>query len=220
MRQGLTILFVSLVPGIVVTLYFFSRSQVEAAHALALSAQRAAAENQLRLLQSQLEPHMLFNTLANLRVLIGMDPARAQQMLDQLIAFLRATLTASRLENHPLRDEFERLKDYLALMQIRMGSRLRPQLDLPAELADLPVAPLLLQPLVETPSSMGWSPPSMAANCESVQARSAACCNSMCWTAALACNKPPTRPTRKRGRNSVFTKCASAWPPNMVPKPA
>ena len=64
-------------------------------------ARRAAAENQLKLLESQLEPHMLFNTLANLRVLIGIDPPRAQAMLDRLIAFLRATLGASRSAHAP-----------------------------------------------------------------------------------------------------------------------
>jgi Histidine kinase len=128
------------------------------ARALAEAAQRAAAENQLKLLESQLEPHMLFNTLANLRVLIGVDPPRAQAMLDQLIAFLRATLGASRVAKHPLRDEFARLADYLALMQIRMGARLRSTFDLPDELATAMVPPLLLQPLVENAIKHGLEP--------------------------------------------------------------
>jgi sensor histidine kinase YesM len=123
--------------------------RLAAARASAERAQRVAAEAQLRLLQSQLEPHMLFNTLANLRVLIGVDAARAQAMLDHLNAYLRATLGASRALQHPLADEFARLADYLALMAVRMGPRLQVRLDLPAELAALPVPPLLLQPLVE-----------------------------------------------------------------------
>ncbi|MGE1076355.1 histidine kinase, partial [Pseudomonas fragariae (ex Marin et al. 2024)] len=77
-------------------------------------AERQAAEARLTLLQSQLEPHMLFNTLAHLRVLIKLRPDEAQRMLDQLIAYLRATLQASRATEHPLADEFERLSDYLA----------------------------------------------------------------------------------------------------------
>ncbi len=128
------------------------------ARAQAEAAQRQAAETQLRLLQSQLEPHMLFNTLANLRVLIGLEPVRAQNMLDHLIAFLRATLNASRTAQHPLATEFERLADYLALMAIRMGPRLQVSLDLPAALADLPVPPLLLQPLVENAIKHGLEP--------------------------------------------------------------
>jgi len=128
------------------------------ARAQAEAAQRAAAENQLRLLQSQLEPHMLFNTLANLRVLIGLDPARAQAMLDRLIAFLRATLSASRRGSQPLADEFRHLDDYLALMAVRMGPRLAVRLDLPDELSALPVPPLLLQPLVENAIHHGLEP--------------------------------------------------------------
>jgi hypothetical protein len=128
------------------------------ARAQAEAAQRQAAENQLRLLQSQLEPHMLFNTLANLRVLIGLDPARAQAMLDRLISFLRATLSASRSAAHPLATEFQHLDDYLSLMAIRMGPRLQVQLDLPTELRALPVPPLLLQPLVENAIQHGLEP--------------------------------------------------------------
>jgi hypothetical protein len=122
------------------------------------AAQRAAAEAQLRLLQSQLEPHMLFNTLANLRVLIGLDATRAQQMLDRLIAFLRATLQASRRPWHPLADEFARLEDYLALMAVRMGPRLQTRIDLPDALRAWPVPPLLLQPLVENAIKHGLEP--------------------------------------------------------------
>jgi LytS/YehU family sensor histidine kinase len=101
---------------------------------------------------------MLFNTLANLRVLITLDPPRAQAMLDRLIAFLRSTLEASRAGTHTLADEFARLDDYLALMAVRMGPRLHAQLRLPPELAALPVPALLLQPLVENAIRHGLEP--------------------------------------------------------------
>ncbi|MET0519625.1 MAG: histidine kinase [Burkholderiaceae bacterium] len=158
LRHGLTIMAISLVPGLGLTLFFVGRGRLAAAEARAQLAQRQAAEHQLRLLEAQLEPHMLFNTLANLRVLIGMDPARAQAMLDQLIGFLRATLAASRSGSHSLREEFARLADYLALMQVRMGSRLRPVFELPAELAERGIPPLLLQPLVENAIKHGLEP--------------------------------------------------------------
>jgi Histidine kinase len=157
-RRVLALLLVSLVPGIGATLYFYHRGRLAATEARAQQAQREAAENQLRLLESQLEPHMLFNTLANLRVLIGLDPPRAQAMLDQLIAFLRATLNASRVGRHALSAEFARLADYLALMQVRMGPRLQMRLDLPDALALAPVPPLLLQPLVENAIKHGLEP--------------------------------------------------------------
>jgi len=137
---------------------FYTRGRLAAMAAREQAAMRSAAENQLRLLESQLEPHMLFNTLGNLRVLIGQDPQRAQLMLNQLIAFLRATLEASRSGPHPLSSEFARIADYLGLMQVRMGPRLRIALDLPPELAGLPVPPLLLQPLVENAIRHGLEP--------------------------------------------------------------
>ncbi|MEP7100066.1 MAG: histidine kinase [Burkholderiales bacterium] len=157
-RQMLALLVGSLVPGTVITYWFYSRETIAAKEAAVQAAQRQAAEHQLKLLESQLEPHMLFNTLANLRVLIGVDPKRAQAMLDQLIAFLRATLAGSRAAQHPLRAEFARLGDYLALMQIRMGERLQVRFELPEALADLPVPPLLLQPLVENCIKHGLEP--------------------------------------------------------------
>lgn len=131
-----------------------------AAHARldAEAAGRQAAESKLRLLESQLEPHMLFNTLANLRVLIALDPPRAQAMLDRLIAFLRATLAASQASLHPLHAEFARLDDYLALMAVRMGPRLQAASSLPQELRDTPVPVLLLQPLVENAIQHGLEP--------------------------------------------------------------
>ena len=113
------------------------------------AAQRQAVESQLQLLRAQLDPHMMFNTLANLHALIDADPPRAQAMLERLITFLRATLHGSRALSHPLRDEFARLQDYLALMQIRMGPRLQVEVDLPPQFASIHVPTLLLQPLVE-----------------------------------------------------------------------
>jgi len=158
LSQTVALLLSSLVPALVITYWFYSREIIAAHEATAQTAQRQAAENQLKLLESQLEPHMLFNTLANLRVLIGLDPPRAQAMLDQLIAFLRATLNASRSSSHALDAEFARLRDYLALMQLRMGDRLQTRFELPAELAALPIPPLLLQPLVENSIKHGLEP--------------------------------------------------------------
>jgi two-component sensor histidine kinase len=153
-----TFLLISLVPGTVATWYFRSQGQLQAAQAQAEAAERQAAETRLKLLESQLEPHMLFNTLANLRALIAVDPERAQDMLDRLIDFLRATLGASRATLHPLSAEFARLSDYLALMQVRMGERLQVELELPLALAATPVPPLLLQPLVENAIKHGLEP--------------------------------------------------------------
>jgi len=128
------------------------------ARVAAETAERDAAQARRTLLQSQLEPHMLFNTLANLDALIETDPAAARHMLNRMEGFLRTSLSASRAIMHPLADEFERLHDYLALMAIRMGPRLTWDLHLPDELRAQPVPPLLLQPLVENAIKHGLEP--------------------------------------------------------------
>ncbi|MCC6851204.1 MAG: histidine kinase [Rubrivivax sp.] len=160
MRWASTRLTIALaVIGTVASIVVLSlQERLAAARLAAEAAERQAAQSRLRLLQSQLEPHMLFNTLANLRVLIGLDAAAAQSMLDRLIAFLRATLGASQAPQHALAREFAWLDDYLALMRVRMGERLHYELDLPPELAALPVPPLLLQPLVENAVRHGLEP--------------------------------------------------------------
>jgi signal transduction histidine kinase len=150
---GPTVTFCTIVAG-----WFYVRGQARAHRALAAAAAHDATLARLNLLQSQLEPHMLFNTLANLRALIGTDPPRAQEILDRLIAFLRATLAASRLAEHSLADEFARIDDYLSLMHMRMGERLHASTALPPELASIAVPPLLLQPLVENAIKHGLEP--------------------------------------------------------------
>ncbi len=164
-RLVLGYLLLSLTAGGALTYYFMSREQLATAReamayaaAQTEAAQRHAAESTLRLLQTQLEPHMLFNTLANLRALVGTDAHAATQMLDRLVAYLRATLGASRALSHPLRAEFDRLHDYLELMAVRMGPRLQYSLELPEALADLPMPALLLQPLVENAITHGLEP--------------------------------------------------------------
>lgn len=131
--------------------YFYQRAKAES-----LTSQVTHA--QLMLLQSQLEPHMLFNTLAHLRALIGQDTVRALAMLDHLDDYLRTTLQASRQPLHPLSDEFSRLGDYLSLMAIRMGPRLVFDLNLPPTLAAVQVPSFILQPLVENAIRHGLEP--------------------------------------------------------------
>lgn len=157
-ERALGFLALSLAAGAALTYYFVSRAQLAKEKQLAEVALRQATESRLKLLEAQLEPHMLFNTLANLRVLVGRDPQGAVRMLDHLIAYLRATLTASRASSHTLGEEFDRLRDYLELMAVRMGPRLHFTLDLPDALRAQPVPPLLLQPLVENSIQHGLEP--------------------------------------------------------------
>lgn len=120
--------------------------------------ERQAAQAQLRLLQAQIEPHMLFNTLANLQGLIAIDPERAGVMLDGLIQYLRATLSVSRAETTTLEQEFAAMQAYLGLMEVRMGARLAYRLELPPALRTARLPTMLLQPLVENAIVHGLEP--------------------------------------------------------------
>jgi signal transduction histidine kinase len=134
------------------------RQRIQNEAAARLEAQRLAGESQLRLLRAQLEPHMLFNTLANLRSLVELDPKRAQVMIDQVILYLRSALAASRQEAVELGQEFAQLRAYLEIMALRMGPRLSFEFVLPAPLEALPVPPMLFQPLVENAIKHGIEP--------------------------------------------------------------
>jgi signal transduction histidine kinase len=124
----------------------------------ASAAERAAAEASLRALQAQIEPHFLFNTLANVTGLIHTQPDKAKQMLEQFIAYLRATLAATRDHETTIAADFETMKTFLSILQIRMGDRLKVRFDLPDDLRDISVPPMLLQPLVENAIKHGLEP--------------------------------------------------------------
>jgi hypothetical protein len=151
-------ILITLLAGGAGSYYFYTASRSRYFERKIAEVRKHADEARLKLLETQLEPHMLFNTLANLRALIAVDPARAQGMLDHMIAYLRATLNASRATSHSLQAEFDRLQDYLELMAIRMGPRLKFVLDLPGSLAQEKVPTLLLQPLVENAIQHGLEP--------------------------------------------------------------
>ena len=165
-NRFLGLMLISIAISVAFVAYFYQRGKAE-------SLANEVTQAQLMLLQSQLEPHMLFNTLAHLRALIGQDNARALAMLDHLNDYLRTTLQATRLPMHqglhPLGDEFSRLGDYLSLMAIRMGSRMAFELDSPPTLATVPVPRFILQPLVENAIRHGLEP-QVSGGCIEVQA--------------------------------------------------
>ncbi|MGZ3254493.1 MAG: sensor histidine kinase [Burkholderiaceae bacterium] len=158
-------LILSILGCFFVTWFFWTRgkllylqAQAESEKARAAAIEKQAMQAQLQLLQAQIEPHMLFNTLANLQGLIAIDTPRAQHMLEQLIIYLRATLTSSRAEKTTLAHEFALMDAYLELMSIRMGSRLTYTLQLPEHLDTTSIPPMLLQPLIENAIKHGIEP--------------------------------------------------------------
>jgi len=101
---------------------------------------------------------MLFNTLANLRALIGHDTDQAIEMLDRLDSLLRETLKSSRSTHHALAHELTVLEDYLALMKVRMGERLSYSFNIAEASRRIQVPALILQPLVENAIRHGIDP--------------------------------------------------------------
>ena len=121
-------------------------------------AERRATESQLRLLQAQIEPHFLFNTLANVQSLMDHDLPKARQMLQSFTDYLRASLTTLRGDHSPVAQELALAQSYLELLQARMADRLRFSITADDAARPQPLPPLLLQPLVENAVQHGLEP--------------------------------------------------------------
>ncbi len=125
---------------------------------LKIQAENRAAEAQLRLLQAQIEPHFLFNTLANVVSLMEVDAPRAKSMLEAFVDYLRASLSGLGHGMHTLGDEIDLVEAYMKIIKIRMEDRLDYAIDVPEVLRALPLPPLTLQPLVENAIVHGLEP--------------------------------------------------------------
>ena len=135
---------------------WFARTRARAQQLADL--RNAALTAELKALQAQVEPHFLYNTLANTRYLARHQPPRAVEMLEHLIAYLHSALPDMRSQASTLGREFELAGHYLALMAIRFGERLQYRLDCPSDLAAVPMPPLLLMTLVENAVRHGVEP--------------------------------------------------------------
>ena len=127
------------------------------------NAQQSATEKELttaklNLLQAQVEPHFLYNTLASAQILTRTDPARADDMLGNLILYLRHAVPTGEASVSSVGAELERTRAYLDIMTIRMGARLTLQIDVPALLLPVPLPTMMLQTLVENAIKHGLEP--------------------------------------------------------------
>lgn len=123
-----------------------------------MEAEKQSLAAQLRLLQAQIEPHFLFNSLANVAALIEADPKLAGTLLDALIRYLRSSLQRTRADGGSLGDEVALLTAYLDVLKIRMGDRLGYAFEIPSALLQTDFPPMLLQPLVENAIRHGLEP--------------------------------------------------------------
>ncbi len=132
--------------------------QRERERAAQADAARQGIEARLQLLNAQIEPHFLYNSLAHVRALIGEDPAAARDMLDALVEWLRGASRNMSRALVPLADELASVRGYLAVMQRRMGPRLAVRFDVDPALDAVPIPPASIQPLVENAIKHGLEP--------------------------------------------------------------
>lgn len=134
---------------IIVALALHHRRQQEAALVRASELEAQLAQAQLQALRMQLHPHFLFNTLHTIASLVDEDPSTARRMTARLGEFLRLTLDASHAPEISLHQELDFLRHYLAIEQVRFGSRLKVIEVVAPDLLTARVPNLILQPLVE-----------------------------------------------------------------------
>jgi hypothetical protein len=112
----------------------------------------------LRVLQAQVAPHFLFNTLANVRRLSQIDRKAAAAMIGDLVEYFSVTLARRDAPRATLGEEARLVDAYLRIHRVRMGSRLAYEIDVPKALADVPIPSMLLLTLVENAIKHGLNP--------------------------------------------------------------
>ena len=115
-------------------------------------------EARLQMLQAQIEPHFLFNTLATVRRLYQTDASAAESMLDNLMRYLTVALPQMRANDSTLEREIALAEAYLGIQQIRMGRRLGFAIDVPSELREARLPPMMLLTLTENAIKHGLNP--------------------------------------------------------------
>jgi LytS/YehU family sensor histidine kinase len=114
-----------------------------------IALQSQLSEARLHMLQAQIEPHFLFNSLANVRRLTRLNPAAGAEMLAELTRYFEATLPRLRADESTLEREAELARAFLAVHQIRMAERLAVEFAIPPDLAGIRFPPMMLLTLVE-----------------------------------------------------------------------
>jgi sensor histidine kinase YesM len=119
---------------------------------------RHVLASRLSAMQAQVEPRFLFNALAQVDALYDRDLTAGDRMLDELIVYLRAALPRLRGGGSTLRQEMELTRAYLAIIQMRMGSRLAFEFDVPQALQAAHFPPMVLLPLIDNATRHGLEP--------------------------------------------------------------
>jgi Histidine kinase len=135
------------------------QTQRQADALLQLQLEKQLSEAQLKALQSQMEPHFLFNTLNAITSLVAQKRNdEAMQTLQHLNTILRTTLQRKAPEKVPFAEELRVIESYLAIQQVRFAGRLQVKIDATAEALDSLIPCFLLQPIVENAIQHGIAP--------------------------------------------------------------
>ena len=174
-----------------------------------VAAENEARDAQMRALRYQVNPHFLHNTLNALAGLIltrRLD--EAEDVVVQLSKFFRATLEADPLTDQPLRHEIELQRLYLAIEQVRFGDFLQVRFDVPVELEDALVPPMILQPLVENTLKHGLHGPGRMTTLEISARRNG---EDLALTVRDDGRGPPRRPKPGVGLQNVANRLAARF---------
>jgi len=136
----------------------FAREQALEFELVRSEFERRESDARLRLLQAQVEPHFLFNTLANVQALVDSGSPQASKVLTSLIAYLRAAVPRMHSQSTTLENEVDLVRSYLELMQMRMPDRLQYAIHLDPAAAALQCPPMTLLTLVENAVRHGIDP--------------------------------------------------------------
>jgi LytS/YehU family sensor histidine kinase len=152
------------VGGLLTSILFFetreraARRRLHAERLARIEIDKQMAEARLQLLQAQIEPHFLFNSLASVKRLYETQPGEGRSLLRNLGAYLRTAISRARLRHAPLGEEFALAESFLAIFKVRMGPRLRVSIDVPEGVRSALVPPLMVGTLVENAIKHGIGP--------------------------------------------------------------
>jgi sensor histidine kinase YesM len=157
--------FTGFVNGLFVSLFFVLKfrearaaTALHKAEAERLLLSKQAVEAELKLMQAQIEPHFLFNTLASVQYLVETDPPQATRMLSHLLAYLRAAVPQLRAPATTLGKEIDLAEAYLNVLRMRMGERLAFSIEVPASLRGERFPPTMLMTVIENAIEHGLEP--------------------------------------------------------------
>ena len=150
---ALIILVLMLGMNIGIKLYFKSRHDAKQLMAL----EKENLEQQLEYLRYQINPHFFMNTLNNIHALVDIDPEKAKDTILELSKMMRFVLYEGNKKGVPLSREFDFIRHYVTLMQLRYTDKVDVQVDLPAEVPDYQLPPLMLITFIENAFKHGIS---------------------------------------------------------------